>query len=66
MTKLRTTIIQAQVVKIMKGRKKEKHNVLINEVIKQIISFKPEPAMIKQQIECLIETDYLMRDENDR
>ena len=50
----------------MKGRKKEKHNVLINEVIKQIISFKPEPAMIKQQIECLIETDYLMRDENDR
>ncbi len=50
----------------MKGRRKEKHNELINEVIKQINSFKPEPAMIKQQIEWLIESDYLMRDEKDK
>jgi len=50
----------------MKGRKKEKHNELVNEVIKQINSFKPEPSMIKNQIEWLIESDYLMRDKNDR
>ena len=66
LAKLRTTVIQAQLVKIMKGRRKEKHNELINEVIKQINSFKPEPAMIKQQIEWLIESDYLMRDDKDK
>jgi hypothetical protein len=50
----------------MKGRRREKHNELINEVIKQINSFKPEPVVIKQQIEWLIESDYLMRDEKDK
>ncbi len=50
----------------MKGRRKERHNELINEVIKQINSFKPDPIMIKQQIEWLIESDYLMRDEKDK
>ena len=66
LTKMRSMIIQAQLVKIMKGRRKERHNELINEVIKQIISFKPEPSMIKQQIEWLIESDYLMRDDKDK
>jgi len=66
LSKLRNTIIQAQLVKIMKGRRKERHNELINEVIKQINSFKPEPAIIKQQIEWLIESDYLMRDDKDK
>lgn len=64
--KLRSTIIQTQLVKIMKGRRKEKHNELINEVLKQITSFKPEVTMIKQQIEWLIESDYLMRDQTDK
>jgi len=50
----------------MKGRRKEKHNELINEVLKQITSFKPEVTMIKQQIEWLIESDYLMRDQTDK
>ena len=66
LSKMRSTIIQAQLVKIMKGRRKEKHNELINEVIKQITSFKPDPATIKQQIEWLIESDYLMRDDKDK
>ena len=66
LAKLRSTIIQTQVVKIMKGRRKEKHNELITEVLKQITSFKPDPTMIKQQIEWLIESDYLMRDEHDK
>lgn len=50
----------------MKGRKTEKHNELINEVIRLINSFKPEPYLIKQQIEWLIESDYLTRDANDK
>ncbi len=50
----------------MKGRRQERHNELIAEVIKQIQSFKPDPVMIKQQIEWLIESDYLMRDENEK
>jgi len=50
----------------MKGRRQEKHNELIAEVIKQINAFKPDPVMIKQQIEWLIESDYLMRDEKDK
>jgi hypothetical protein len=66
LNKLRNTLIQASIVKIMKGRKREKHNELIAEVIKQINSFKPEPGMIKQQIEWLIESDYLMRDDKDK
>lgn len=66
LAQLRSTIIQATVVKIMKGRKKERHNDLISEVIKQINSFKPEPMMIKQQIEWLIESEYLMRDDRDK
>ena len=64
--KQRATILQATLVKIMKGRRQEKHNELIAEVIKLTQSFKPEPIMIKQQIEWLIESDYLMRDEKDK
>lgn len=66
LAKLRSTIIQTQIVKIMKGRRKEKHNELITEVIKQIVSFRPDPIMIKQQIEWLIESDYLTRDADDK
>lgn len=50
----------------MKGRRQEKHNELIAETVKLVNTFKPEPAMIKQQIEWLIENDYLMRDDKDK
>jgi len=62
----RAVVLQTTIVKIMKGRRKEKHNELIPEVIKQIQAFRPDPIMIKQQIEWLIESDYLMRDTGDR
>jgi len=58
--------LQATIVKIMKGRRQERHNELIGETIKLIQSFKPDPVLIKQQIEWLIENDYLMRDEKDK
>jgi hypothetical protein len=50
----------------MKGRRQERHNELITETIKLINAFKPDPVLIKQQIEWLIENEYLMRDEKDK
>lgn len=59
-------ILDAMIVRIMKARKKERHTELINEVIKQVSLFKPQPQMIKQSIERLIEKEYLERDGDDR
>ena len=50
----------------MKARKTEKHLPLMEDVIKQVSTFMPEPLMIKQRIESLIEREYLKRDETDR
>ena len=62
----RQNIIDAVIVRIMKARKTEKHNQLIEDVIKQISIFMPQPQMIKQRIESLIEREYLKRDDGDR
>jgi len=50
----------------MKARKVEKHNELIQSVIKQVTMFQAQPPMIKKRIESLIERDYLTRDENEK
>lgn len=39
---------------------------LMQEVLKQIQIFVPDPKMIKQRIESLIEREYLERDKNDK
>jgi hypothetical protein len=65
LAKERAVIIQATIIKIMKGRRQEIHNTLINETLKQIQTFKPEGPVIKQQIEDLITADYLMRNPED-
>jgi cullin 3 len=62
----RSMVLDATIVRIMKARKKERHNELIAEVIKQVSLFKPQPTMIKQSIERLIEKEYLERDDTDR
>jgi hypothetical protein len=62
----RKNIIDAVVVRVMKARKTEKHNQLIEDVIRQISLFAPQPQMIKQRIESLIEREYLKREEADR
>lgn len=50
----------------MKARKTEKHNQLLEDVLRQINIFMPQPQMIKQRIESLIEREYLKRDDADR
>ena len=62
----RQLVLDAMIVRIMKARKKERHTELLTQVLKEISLFKPQPQMIKQSIERLIEKEYLERDDNDR
>lgn len=63
----RRFLIDAAVVRIMKGRKKMYHNNLITEVTNQLSSrFMPSPTAIKKRIESLIERDYMERSPDDR
>ena len=59
----RSITIQAAIVRIMKTRKTLNHANLVAELISQLSFFKPNPKAIKQQIEQLIEREYLARDE---
>eukprot|EP00397_Hematodinium_sp_SG-2012_P020025 GEMP01020608.1.p1 GENE.GEMP01020608.1~~GEMP01020608.1.p1 ORF type:complete len:811 (+),score=175.03 GEMP01020608.1:48-2480(+) len=58
----RRHIIDATIVRIMKARKRLSHVAIIDEVLQRCIMFKPQPALIKAQIEHLIERDFLQRD----
>ena len=64
--KERSQVIEAVCVRIMKARKTEGHNPLIDAIIRQIKMFQADPRMIKKRIESLIERDYLERDTNTR
>lgn len=64
--KERQNVIDSVIVRVMKARKTEKHNQVVEEVIRQISLFLAQPAMIKQRIESLIEREYLSRDTNDK
>ena len=62
----RKNIMDAVIVRIMKARKTEKQNQLIEDVMKQVNMFLPQPQWIKMRIESLIERDYMKRDDADR
>ena len=64
--KERSMVIDAVIVRIMKARKIETNQVLIEEVIRQIKLFKAQPPIIKKRIESLIERDYLERMKNEK
>jgi cullin 3 len=62
----RKFVIDSVIVRIAKGRKTIKHAELIGEVLKQVTMFKPQPVMIKAQIESLIQREFLKRDDDDK
>ncbi|CAF5149405.1 unnamed protein product, partial [Rotaria magnacalcarata] len=62
----RKFFIQAIIVRIMKSRQTQKHNLLIEEVITQSKQrFLPSIHLIKKCIEILIDKQYLERNSTD-
>jgi cullin 3 len=64
--KERSMIVDAVIVRIMKARKVEVHQKLVEACIKQTTMFQAQPQMIKKRIESLIDREYLERDTNDK
>ncbi|KAL7412007.1 Cullin family-domain-containing protein [Mrakia frigida] len=62
----RSHLLDAAIVRIMKSTKTSTWNDLTNLCVEAVRrTFPPEPKMIKQQIESLIEREYLARDDED-
>lgn len=61
----RKFIIESNIIRIMKSKKKLSHIELINEIINALKeSFIPDMQMTKNRIESLIERGYLKREDN--
>ena len=64
LAKDRAHTIDASIIKRMKTHKRMDMNELLTEVIQALNMFQPDPKLIKQRIERLIQDEFLARDEN--
>ncbi|OCF77529.1 hypothetical protein I204_01517 [Kwoniella mangroviensis CBS 8886] len=63
----RVSVLEATIVRIMKGKKKLSLQMLIDNVISDVVKrFPPDVKEIKKRVESLIEREFLMRDEEER
>ena len=63
----RRHVVDACIVRVMKSRGKLYHTELSTEIVKQLESkFLPQPRLLKERIEHLLEKEYLMRDDEER
>ena len=64
----RDSLIQANLIRIMKSRigQVTSHNWLVGETVKQIDKLKVQPQMVKDNVEKLIEKNYIKRDEKNK
>ena len=59
-------MIQAHVVKVMKAQKTYRMQNLQADVMRNITMFKADVKMIKDNIEYLMQNEYMKRDDNDK
>lgn len=64
--KEREYIVDATLVRIMKGRRTLTYNELLADTVKIITMFRADIPLIKKRVDSLIERAYLKRDENSR
>jgi len=50
----------------MKAQKTYRFQNVVTDVIRNITMFRADPKMVKEQIEVLIQGEYMRRDDNDR
>jgi len=50
----------------MKAQKTYRFQQVVTDVIRNITMFKADPKMVKEQIEVLIQGEYMKRDDTDR
>ena len=62
----RQFVLQAQIVKVMKTKKNYRFQNLVTDVIRNVNMFRADPKMVKEQIEVLIQGEYMKRDEQDK
>ena len=61
----RRNVLDSVIVRIAKSRKSVKYAELVQEVVRQVSSFRPGVGMVKEQVESLLLREYLQRDKED-
>jgi hypothetical protein len=62
----RAHTIDAAIIKRMKTHKRMDFNELLAQVLSALSMFQPQPKIIKQRIEKLIQDEFLARDEESK